>query len=283
MPVHKVTCPHCDQVVKSAKPLPVGKKVKCPSCGGAIPIRDEAEDVVEVVEVEEDEAPPRKKKPAPANPAAKAKPAAREKAKPAPAPKKEEPAAQVYSWAAEKEEDTSEKPVVDLFPKAAPKKKKIIAEEKIITPSGMLLIFGIVCVIITLGGVIYTLFPVFFSKHLVMPRDILTKSNGDPLDAQWEELKGDQLNQLIDAENKAKVWTAVWAGIWFVGTIYAMLICHGAVKMRFIESWGWAMAASIMALIVFPIGTLLGGVCLKELSHPDVKAGFEDAKKLEPV
>ena len=38
MPVVTFSCPECDKVLKSAKPIPAGKKIKCPTCAAVFPM-----------------------------------------------------------------------------------------------------------------------------------------------------------------------------------------------------------------------------------------------------
>src|SRR5438034_5487153 len=82
MAVSRISCPECDAVLKPAKPVPVGKKVKCPRCGstftvteevpadGAAPRKAEARPKPAPAE-RRGVSPPVKKKPAPARPAPK--------------------------------------------------------------------------------------------------------------------------------------------------------------------------------------------------------------------
>src|SRR5262249_6297085 len=110
----KITCPHCDAVLKPAKPLAAGKKVNCPRCGEVFTVRDEEE--------EEEPRPARAvparpaKKAVPAKPARPAKPAA-----PAPPPKKsaaddDDDGELTYGVIREPEDEEEDKPKVDYVP-----------------------------------------------------------------------------------------------------------------------------------------------------------------------
>ncbi len=81
MTVSKVTCPECSTVLRPAKPLAAGKKIKCPKCETIFTVKDD----------EEDEAAPRK--PAAEKKTSKAGAVKQGGGKPAAkAPVKEEPA-----------------------------------------------------------------------------------------------------------------------------------------------------------------------------------------------
>ncbi len=41
MAVARITCPECQTTLRPAKPLPAGKKVKCPECGVTFPVLDD--------------------------------------------------------------------------------------------------------------------------------------------------------------------------------------------------------------------------------------------------
>src|SRR5260370_10337625 len=55
MPVAKLTCPHCEAVLRPSKPLKLGRRVTCPKCGTGFVVPGEEMDVVAA----EPEAPPK--------------------------------------------------------------------------------------------------------------------------------------------------------------------------------------------------------------------------------
>lgn len=64
-----------------------------------------------------------------------------------------------------------------------------------------------------------------------------------------------------------------------VGLLVAVFIIYTALKMKNLEQWGLAMAASILAMIpcISPcciVGLPIGIWCVVILSRPDVKAAF---------
>src|SRR5262249_11255296 len=73
MAVSRIRCPECDTVLKPAKPLPVGKKVKCPKCGTNFTVVEEAPAAGAAPQKAEarPKPAPARKKPAPARPTPK--------------------------------------------------------------------------------------------------------------------------------------------------------------------------------------------------------------------
>src|SRR4051794_26347761 len=65
MSLTKLVCPECNKVLRPAKPVAPGKKVRCPKCDSVFIAGDEDDE-----DVDEEEDRPRKKKPAPAAKAA---------------------------------------------------------------------------------------------------------------------------------------------------------------------------------------------------------------------
>src|SRR5713101_3454298 len=72
MSVSKLTCPDCHTVLRPTKPLPVGKKVKCPKCGaGFTAVEPPPEPVAKKPKKAAPKPAPAKKKPAAPKPALK--------------------------------------------------------------------------------------------------------------------------------------------------------------------------------------------------------------------
>lgn len=79
-------------------------------------------------------------------------------------------------------------------------------------------------------------------------------------------------------------YTEIWEGAAgmgssFVGILVAAFIIYAALKMKELNQWGLAMAASILAMIpcISPcciIGLPMGIWCLVVLTKPEVKAAF---------
>ena len=81
-------------------------------------------------------------------------------------------------------------------------------------------------------------------------------------------------------EEYSEIWEgAAGMGSAFVGILVAAFIIYASIKMKELNQWGLAMAASILAMIpcISPcciIGLPIGIWCLVVLTKPEVKAAF---------
>lgn len=81
-------------------------------------------------------------------------------------------------------------------------------------------------------------------------------------------------------EEYSEIWEgAAGMGSSFIGILVAAFIIYAALKMKELNQWGLAMAASILAMIpcISPcciIGLPIGIWCLVVLTKPEVKAAF---------
>lgn len=264
MSVNKYTCPECKAVLKPAKPLTPGKKVRCPKC-----------EAIFTVEGEDGTTP---RKPAP----------------PAPRPLEDDEAGTYGVIDHEKsdaedeiKENIHEISLRDKFPKS----KRMSVQSIVIPPSNLLLGTGILMALGALLCIIWWLFPIMFTEHFAEPRQVLRDPKGRPWDLNWEDFKlrrsvekdparkqdlEDAYNKLLEIDRSEKWSRAVL--IFFIGlplAVYSVLIIMAAVKMQNLESYPWAMAGSILAmpsLLGFP-----GGMwCYVTLRKPDVKLAFEE-------
>ena len=138
-----------------------------------------------------------------------------------------------YGVAEEKEDDDKEKKKKalnygSLRDKYA-KSKRGPAMAKLINLSNGLLFIGIVLFLASLAGVIVGLWPFVFSEN--MPRG---------------------------AAARGKIFQIVGS---VLGLVYAGCICFGGSKMHDLESYGWAMAGSIMTA-VSGVGTGIAGLVI---------------------
>src|SRR5262245_47854314 len=109
MSLTKLVCPECSKVLKPARPVAPGKKVRCPKCDAVFVAGEEEDGEAGIALADDEEAKP-KKKPAPAKAkAAKDKPDAKAKK---PAASEEEEGAYVLS----KDGDDDEKPDIEYAP-----------------------------------------------------------------------------------------------------------------------------------------------------------------------
>jgi DNA-directed RNA polymerase subunit RPC12/RpoP len=136
----------------------------------------------------------------------------------------------------------------DIFiPRSTPSKRGV-AQAKVIAPSNGLLAAGIVTCVACLGAIAWSLFPMIFSDTPKKPEEV----------------------------------TAAWVSIAVsvLVFLYAGLMINGAVQMQNLESYRWALAGAILALVpgalcCWPVTLLAGAWCLRTLLQPEVRAGFQ--------
>jgi hypothetical protein len=279
MPVAKLICPECKKVLRPTKPLPEGKKVKCPKCGTLFAAA---------------EPPPEEPAPSKARPAGgKAKPdrpaaakaarggAAKAKAEaPAkPGPKKAEDDDDdgggtygLFGGAAPEEEDEEGKPRVNYALDESIKDLRGPAQERVTGPSNWLLRVGMAGVIGWLGLIVVTLIPVVFPI-----KDPGGEENARPARNFGKGLTGvsepgggfpganpgKEVKEAEDKENERSPLSyfhyeldeqaLIIIPVCVVGFVYAALVTFGAVKVQNLESRGWGIAGSILALIPFNV------------------------------
>src|SRR5258707_469994 len=133
MAATKLSCPECGTVLRPAKPVAPGKKVKCPRCETVFTAgEDEELDVIDMVEEEEER--PRRKAKVPAK--AKAGKAAAKK------PKEEDDGA--YGLFKDKEEDEENKPKINYAPDMSIKDLRGPAVAILMPPTNKLTLTGFI-------------------------------------------------------------------------------------------------------------------------------------------
>jgi hypothetical protein len=286
MPVAKLTCPECKTVLKPAKPLPEGKAVKCPECGARFTAR--AADA---------ETPAKKKKPAAGaagGPPKKArKPAAPKPAAPAAkadGKKKkdddDEESGGVYGVVGGvTDEDEDDKPDINYAPDMSIKDLRGPASAAVVRPSNMMIRVGVVSFLGWIGLLVVILIPVLFplpeDEDPNKPAKQVPKV--DPgLGYADPNLKEEPAEDPPAPAEKPTFWSffgidfaqgaksgvilALLLSPLFLGMIYTAIMTYGAVKMQNLESYGWGMAASIMALIpYYSLGFIICTVLLVQL------------------
>lgn len=262
MAVSKLICPECDTVLRPAKPLAAGKKVKCPKCGITFAARDE----------EESEPPPVKKG------------AIKKKAEPAEKKTGMEYETTTYGVIKEKEDEAQEEKeergddlVAEYLKVNKSKDPRGPAQEAVMKPTNWLIITG------TCGAVGYGLFLLALIILYCMPvKDPTEQEEG----AKKKKLKGlaigptvSVIGDVVDplkaekeeaakklAEGAAAVFIAAvlafiqnmhW--ILFFTFCFLLLLCiaycsvviYGAVKAQGMESRTWGIVSSIVAMVPF--------------------------------
>jgi predicted Zn finger-like uncharacterized protein len=260
----RLTCPDCKSVLRPAKPVPDGKKVKCPKCGNLFTTPGLRDD---------DERPRR-------NPASKKKQnAAIKKAVPsAPAPKRpddddEDEGGGIYGYVSDEVKNDENKPDITYAPDMSIKDLRGPAQEAVVSPSNWMLLIGGVCCLCNIFLICFCFWPMVFSESVVNWQDVLEKHFKQKEDKnaiqrvqgikEYKDLKDKDLEIVQEAEHDAYIWRFEAMGGFIFLLIYNGIVIIGAVKMQNLESRRWGIAASVMTLLPMGAGgisALVGGI-----------------------
>jgi hypothetical protein len=302
MPVSKFTCPECETVLRPAKPLPSGKKVTCPKCHAQFTVRDPDEAAAQAIK-------PAKKSAAPA----KKDPFDDEGPGTYAVIKEEKPEEEELEE--EEDEDDEDDDGRVKKPKKTQKDRvrsedlefrlniKVTdprgpAQAALISPSNFLMLVGTLACIAGIIAVGYGAWPFLFSDEILDPAEFFGLKGSKEDDSEKKDsapkrprlmvqlsedgkldlskVPTEERNRYYDARDE-KWWilVAFIAGGAFV-IAYNAVIIIGGVKMQNMESYTWAMIASIMAFVLsFPaLGQLAGLMALTTLRSKKVVDGF---------
>jgi predicted Zn finger-like uncharacterized protein len=249
MAVSKLTCPECSTVLRPAKPVAAGKKVKCPRCETIFAAGGDADlDIVEVL----DDDPPARKSPAKARAGKPAKPARPVKK----APKKpDEEEEGTYKFIGDNPDE--EKPDIDYAPDMSIKDLRGPATVILVKPSTKLILVGFLGVLGWMALLILLLIPAVFPVRYdddknKMPTPGMTQKKDEKAQAPDKpglyRIVGVNIGGLADLEQQW--WPfAVAVLVIIVGGVYSSLVVIGAIRIQNLESRGWGMAASILAML----------------------------------
>ncbi len=238
MPASKVSCPKCRAVLRPSKPLPVGKKVRCPKCANLFTVKPDDSDILA---------------------AAKAGPKDKGKTKPPPPAKKkifeeeEEDGPATYSFAdevvKEYDPDADEKDDISVVPDLQVKDPRGPATATIMRPSNWLMRLALIgC----LTNVILLLF--FLIPQLLPVEDDQPADKGQTKEAKAEKEKKEKEK---DAETLGLTRTSyvfLTFGLHAFAFAYYSLIVYGVFKMQTLESYRWSIAACILAFVPLAAG-----------------------------
>jgi predicted Zn finger-like uncharacterized protein len=261
----RITCPDCKSVLKPTKPVPDGKKVKCPKCGNFFTTPGLVED--------EDERP--RKKAA----GKKAKAAIKKMRDPEPPPRKashdedyEESGGGTYSFVQEEEKREEEKPQIEYAPDMSIKDLRGPAQELLVRPSNYMILIGGLSALCDIFLICVAFWPMVFSDSPVDYVTVLEKHYKDKQDKnaierlksikERKDLKDEDLAIVEEAEDAARVIRFIVMGVYIFLLIYNAIAIVGAVKMQNMESRGWGIASSIMTILPFGSSGLSGAVAL---------------------
>jgi hypothetical protein len=247
--------------LKPTKPVPDGKKVKCPKCGTMFTTPGLVED--------EDERPTKKV-------AGKKEKAASKKATaPEPPPMSagdddEESGGGIYGYVKEDEkEEEEERPQIEYAPDMSIKDLRGPAQELLVRPSNYMILLGGLCCLSDILLICIAFWPMVFSDSPVNYVEILTKHYKDKGDKnaieriknikERKELKDEDLDVVEEAEVASRIIRFIIIGVYIFLLLYNGITIFGAVKMQNMESRGWGIASAIMTIL--PFGSAgLGGV-----------------------
>jgi hypothetical protein len=283
--------------LRPAKPLPSGKRVTCPKCGAGFVVRGEDDEA-------ETQAKAAKK---PGAPAGKGKddPFADEGPEMYAVIKEEQPVQEED----EEEEDYDDEDE-DRPRKKKPKKEDARLEDlefrlntsitdprgpaqaALISPSNFLMLMGFITIVAALLTLAYGSYFFLFTENLGLePKDVLSqakKKDGEeskggggnisiPDDQDPKKLQGEQANRYWAAYDAwmSQLIIIIIASVIVIG--YNTFIIIGGVKMQNMESYTWAMVATIMAFVplCFPgLGQIAALMSLTALRSKKVIDGF---------
>jgi hypothetical protein len=278
MPVFKIACPECGATLKSANPMPAGKKVKCPKCGAGFAVPADGDGPAKAEEAIRPK------------PAVKAAPAAK-KAAPAPPPppkadEDEEGGTYKFIEEPEKErdEDDDEKPDITFGLDTSVKDIRGPARAKLVRPSNYLMLAASITCFIQLISVCWAVFPLIFSSEWVNNAEVLGKKPGKEDEAlpviERKDLSKDDLAKVEAAEMAFMIEHFELMAASIVWLLINGLVVFGAVKMQNLESYAWGITASIVGMLFsnfccLPLGLLFGIWCLVTLLDKQVKEAFK--------
>jgi hypothetical protein len=289
MSLTKLECPECGKVLKPARPVEPGKKVRCPKCQAVFIAGGDEDEQEEGVEAGAEKAPKKKQ----AASAAKGKP----EAKKAAAAGSEEEEEGAYSLIRD-EEDEENKPKISYAPDTSIKDLRGPAVAALMSPtnwlirSGFIGVFGCLATLLLLG--IPALLPVKEDDNPegrpAKPMMKIDKGfgKGNPMDQGQgigpgnvppppaQEQKKEEKKEKMQEDPPAAyvVYGYDWGSLcdlrWYVFLVmmipfillgcYSGMVAFGGIKAQNLESRGWGIAASIMAML--PLNTFCANVAL---------------------
>lgn len=288
----RITCPDCKSVLRPAKPVPDGKKVKCPKCGNTFTTPGLVEEIFEVEAVEEL---PRKKASAKKEPEKKKKAAVKKAASDKPPPKKtayeeeEEESGGIYAFVAsdrpkveedEDDEEEEKRPEINYAPDMSIKDLRGPAQAAVVTPTNLMMLIGGLSALCNIFLICWSFWPMVFSESVVDYYKVLKAHYKDDKNAlqriegykEFKDVKDKDLDIVQDANERAvfDFWVGgfpplgrLWMIVFFILLlIYSAIATMGAAKMQNLESRRWGIAASIMFLLPMGCSGLSGVIYL---------------------
>ncbi len=293
MAVTKLTCPECSTVLRPAKPLPPGKKVKCPRCDTVFTSGGDDEEPDQ-----EEERPNRAARKAPARAgAAKAKTGKAKGARDEAPKKSGDDDEGAYKFLDDKK-DEEDKPEINYAPDMSIKDLRGPAVAILMSPSNKLALMGILGVFGWLALIVMLMIPALFPlTYDDTYQDVLEIGPGLSQVSPWagrggmpgmggmpggmggmpggmtggpDEKEGQGFKTKVEEEKPGfyEVFgidlSAMCDLAWYLFiicllplvllTCYSGLVAFGAIKMQNLESRPWGIASSIMAMVPLNMG-----------------------------
>jgi hypothetical protein len=259
MAVFKVTCPECKSVLKTSKPVPMGKTVKCPECGARFSAPEDAAEV------------PLTKPKAAITAAPKPKKAADKKAspkKPAIAKPDDSEEGGTYGYVKEEEKVEEDKPDIDYAPDMSTKDMRGPAASALVGPSNWLIVVGALGFFGWLGVLVMILIPTLFpidaddGDKSKPPKPVIGLDHGlsivndekEPIAEPKSDPNRKSFYSFFGMD-LALVGLLPWYFFLlallplFLGMVYSGVVTYGAVQIQNLEGYRWGMASSILATI----------------------------------
>jgi ribosomal protein S27E len=296
MAVHTtVTCPECGKTLKPKKPLPGGKKVKCPQCGNLFVTPALAGGGEEAAKEKVQAGGPGKKEAG----KAKAQPPADDKAIPLKPLDDDEEEGGIYSYVQDmtEEEEEEDKPEINYAPDTSIKDLRGPAQAAVVSPSNWLIFKGFLGFVGWLGFLVLILIPVLFplpeddegerkpiaSIGIGLGAGAGARAGGGapgggigfvPPPAPPEEKKeaekpNPSFFEILGIDLRVLALFPWFLIILFclplvVFMIYSALICFGGVTMQNLESRGWGIASAVLLILPLNAGGVMLVSCLVE-------------------
>lgn len=257
----QITCPDCKSVLRPAKPVPDGKKVKCPKCGTLFTTPG-------LVEEER----PRKKE----SSKQKAKAGIKKASSPPPPPKpaaveEDDDGGGLYSYIPEEEKAEEDKPQIEYAPDLSIKDLRGPAQAAVVAPSNYLLLVNGVSSLSNIFLICVMFWPMVFTESPVDWQAVLSKHyKGDKSAVQrvegikeYKDIKDEDLKIVHEAEAEERVKRFSLMGAFIGLLIYNGFAIFGTVKLQNLESRRWGIAASVMTILPMAAGgisALVGGL-----------------------
>jgi hypothetical protein len=252
----QLKCPECKSVLRPAKPVPDGTRVKCPRCNKVFTSGREA--AIKAASGK-----------APAKQAAPKKAAAPPPPPPKPTDEDEEGGG-TYAFVKEEGEEEGkeeEKPDINYAPDESIKDLRGPAQGAVVKPSNLLLVIGGVSGLASFLIIMVASWPFLFSEYLIDHTEFFetyykknpgpnNQNKGKMVPKERKDLSKEEL-AILDEESyeKGKEY-AITMVLGFILFLYDGFLVFGAVKMQNLESRPWGIASSVLAMLPFGAGGL---------------------------